>query len=50
MTLDWRRGVKPIVKLPVFMKPSPLELIYKPLLEIDSSKFSSFSFPDFDAY
>ena len=50
MTLDWRRGLTPIVKLPDFLKPSPLALIYKPLLEIDSSKLSSFSFPDFDAY
>lgn len=50
MTLDWRRGVTPMVKLPDFLKPSPLALIHKPLLENDSSKFSSFSFPDFDAY
>ena len=50
MTLDWRRGVEPVFKLPEFLKPSPLALIYKPLLEIDSTILKSFSFPDFDAY
>jgi hypothetical protein len=50
MTLDWRRGVEPLLKLPEFLKPSPLALIYKPLLESDSIKLKSFSFPDFDAY
>ena len=50
LTLDWRRGVEPIFKLPEFLKPSPLVLIYKPLLESDSTKLKSFSFPDFDAY
>lgn len=50
MTLDWRRGLDPLFKLPQFLKPSPLALIYKPLLESDSTKLKSFSFPDFDAY
>ena len=50
MTLDWRRGFEPVFKLPEFLKPSPLALIYKPLLESDSTKLQSFSFPDFDAY
>ncbi len=50
LTLDWRRGTKPLIKLPKFLKPSPLVLIFKPLLEGDSEKLSSFSFPDFDAF
>ena len=50
MTLDWRRGAEPLFKLPEFLKPSPLALIYKPLLESDSMILKSFSFPDFDAY
>jgi hypothetical protein len=50
MTLDWRRGINPIAKLPEFLKPSPLALIFKPLLESDSSILSSFSYPDFDAF
>ena len=50
MTLDWRRGFNPIVKLPEFLKPSPLVLIFKPLLESGSSTLSSFSYPDFDAF
>ncbi len=50
MTLDWHRGVNPILKLPNFLKPSPLVLIFKPLLETDSDVLSSFSFPDFDAF
>jgi hypothetical protein len=50
MTLDWRRGANPILKLPKCLKPSPLVLIFKPLLEIDSDVLSSFSFPDFDAF
>ena len=50
LTLDWRRGIKPKAKLPEFLKPSPLVLIFKPLLESDSSILSSFSYPDFDAF
>ena len=50
LTLDWRKGISPRVKLPKFLKPSPLVLIYKPLLEVDSELLSSFSFPDFDAF
>jgi hypothetical protein len=50
LTLDWRRGTKPLLKLPSRFKPSPLVLIYKPLLESDSMTLSSLSFPDFDAF
>jgi len=50
VTLDWRRGSKPFLKLPKRFKPSPLVLIYKPLAEIDSTILSSLSFPDFDAF
>jgi hypothetical protein len=50
LTLDWRKGTNPKVKLPKFLKPSPLVLIFKPLLEGDSEILSSFSFPDFDAF
>jgi len=50
MTLDWRRGVNPFLKLPSRFKPSPLVVIYKPLVESDSTKLSSLSFPDFDAF
>lgn len=50
MTLDWRRGINPLLKLPKRFKPSPLVLIFKPLLEADSQMLTSFSFPDFDAF
>jgi hypothetical protein len=50
LTLDWRRGVNPALKLPRLLKPSPLVLIFKPLLESDSGLLTSFSFPDFDAF
>lgn len=50
VTLDWRMGTKPVLKLPTRLKPSPLVLIFKPLLESDSSLLTSFSFPDFDAF
>ena len=50
ITLDWRRGVIPKLKLPKRLKPSPLVLIFKPLLEPDSTLLKSFSFPDFDAF
>jgi hypothetical protein len=50
LTLDWRRELIPLVKLPKFLKPSPLVLIFKPLLEGNSEILSSFSFPDFDAF
>jgi hypothetical protein len=50
ITLDWRRGTKPKLKLPKRLKPSPLVLIFKPLLEPDSTILGSFSFPDFDAF
>ena len=50
MTLDWRRGANPVFKLPKRFKPSPLVLIFKPLLEGDSNLLTSFSFPDFDAF
>jgi len=49
-TLDWRRGTNPALKLPKWLKPSPLELIFKPLLESNPRTLTSFSFPDFDAF
>ena len=48
LTLDWRRGKKPIFFLPKRFKPSPLHLIFKPLADNDC-KITSWSFPDFDA-
>lgn len=50
ITLDWRSGSNPVLKLPKRLKPSPLVLIFKPLLESDSGLLKSFSFPDFDAF
>jgi hypothetical protein len=50
ITLDWRRGTHPKLKLPKHLKPSPLQLLFKPLLEPDSNVLTSFSFPDFDAF
>jgi hypothetical protein len=50
ITLDWRKGSDPALKLPKRLKPSPLVLIFKPLLEPDSTLLTSFSFPDFDAF
>lgn len=50
VTLDWRRDINPLLKLPKHLKPSPLVLIFKPLLESDSGLLTSFSFPDFDAF
>ena len=50
ITLDWRRGINPILKLPKRLKPSPLVLIFKPLLESNSKLLTSFSFPDFDVF
>ncbi len=50
ITLDWRRGTSPVLKLPKQLKPSPLVLIFKPLLESDSELLTSFSFPDFDVF
>lgn len=50
ITLDWRRDSNPLLKLPKRLKPSPLVLIFKPLLESDSEVLTSFSFPDFDAF
>ena len=49
-TLDWRKETNPLLKLPSRLKPSPLVLIFKPLLESDSRLLTSFSFPDFDAF
>jgi hypothetical protein len=49
-TLDWRKDQIPLIRLPKRLKPSPLELIFRPLLEPDSSILTSFSFPDFDAF
>ena len=48
LTLDWRKGKKPILFLPKRFKPSPLHLIFKPLVD-DECKITSWSFPDFDA-
>lgn len=50
LTLDWRKGSSPLLKLPKRLKPSPLVLIFKPLIEPDSTLLTSFSFPDFDAF
>jgi hypothetical protein len=50
LTLDWRRGKKPLFFLPGRLKPSPLALIYKSLDGTPSSILTSWSFPDFDAY
>jgi hypothetical protein len=50
VTLDWRKGSKPLLKLPKLLKPSPLVLIFKPLLESDLALLTSFSYPDFDAF
>ena len=50
ITLDWRLGFSPILRLPKRFKPSPLVLIIKPLLEADLTVLTSFSFPDFDAF
>jgi hypothetical protein len=50
LTLDWRRGFNPMLKLPGRLKPSPLVLIFKPLLESNSGLLTSFSFPDFDVF
>jgi hypothetical protein len=50
LTLDWRRGKIPSLKLPEKFKPSPLNLIFKPLRDLELDVLSSFSFPDFDAF
>ena len=50
ITLDWNKEVNPKFRLPKRFKPSPLELIFKPLREPDPTLISSFSFPDFDAF
>lgn len=50
LTLDWRRGYEPRLRLPNALKPSPLNLIMKALNCEDISTLSSFSFPDFDAF
>ncbi len=49
-TLDWRRDSKPLLYLPKRFKPSPLNLIYKPMSEDSPEKLTSFSYPDFDAF
>jgi hypothetical protein len=49
ITLDWQRDKKPKIFLPKRLKPSPLALVYRPLRELDYSKLTSWSFPDFDA-
>ncbi len=50
ITLDWRRQFKPLVYLPSRFKPSPLSLVYRPLLEDKSEHLTSWTFPDFDAF
>jgi hypothetical protein len=50
LTLDWRRGRKPILYLPKRFKPSPLTLIFKSLDGTQPSVLTSWSFPDFDAF
>lgn len=50
ITLDWRRDAKPLVYLPARFKPSPLSLVYRPLLEDKSEDLQCWSLPDFDAF
>lgn len=50
LTLDWRRDLKPLLYLPARFKPSPLALVYRPLLEDKSDNLLSWTFPDFDAF
>ena len=50
ITLDWRRQSKPLIYLPSRFKPSPLALVYRPLLEDKSDYLFSWTFPDFDAF
>ena len=50
ITVDWRRGKKPLIFLPTKLKPSPLALIFRSLDGTPSSSLTSWSFPDFDAF
>jgi hypothetical protein len=50
ITLDWRIHSKPIIYLPSRFKPSPLSLVYRPLLEDKSDHLLSWTYPDFDAF
>ena len=50
ITLDWRKHSKPLIYLPSRFKPSPLALVYRPLLEDKSDHLFSWTFPDFDAF
>jgi hypothetical protein len=50
ITLDWRSDSKPLIYLPSRFKPSPLSLVYRPLLEDKSDNVFSWTFPDFDAF
>jgi hypothetical protein len=50
ITLDWKKDASPKIFLPNRFKPSPLALVYRPLMDNDYSKLTSWSFPDFDAF
>ena len=50
LTLDWRKGKNPKLKLPDCLKPSPLHLIYRSLEDSIGESLTSWSFPDFDAF
>lgn len=48
LTLDWRRGKRPLIFLPKKLKPSPLSLVFRPLSEDNSNRINFWTFPDFD--
>jgi hypothetical protein len=48
-TVDWIRDLKPIAKLPEWLKPSPLVLIFQSLGET-KVEVNSWSFSDFDVF
>lgn len=48
-TVDWIRDSNPGIRLPEFLKPSPLILIHQPLSS-KSSEVNSWSFSDFDIF
>ena len=49
VTVDWQKNVKPKFFLPKKFKPSPLSFVFRPLSETDSSRITSWVYPDFDA-
>ena len=48
-TVDWIKGVQPMIRLPEKLKPSPLVMIFQSLDGKDID-LNSWSFPDFDAF